>query len=134
MTLTTAQLGFLAQGRWALVSTVGRSGGPQISMVSYAWDDTAVVMSVRRAAVKWANVVRDPRIAVTVTDDLRCLTLYGTADCIERDPERETLTRTLQASLLPAHAVLLEQDFVNGLEAAGRVVIRLVPERAVGRI
>jgi PPOX class probable F420-dependent enzyme len=134
MNVTDTQNAFLRAHRWALISTTGRAGGPQVSMVAYAWDGVDLVISTRRSAVKWANLARHPLAAVTVTDDQRCLTVYGRAALLEHDPEREALTRRVQSSLLPDHAALLEQDFVTGLEATGRVVIRLVPERAVGRI
>ena len=133
-TLTPEQDTFLQTNRWSLVATVGRSGAPQVTMVAYHWDGTDIVMSTRRAAAKWANIAHHPLIGVTVTDDQRCLSLYGTAERIADDPERETLTRRVQASLLPDHAAQLERDFGKGLDVVGRVIIRLVPDRAIGRI
>jgi len=131
--LTPEQDAFLRDHRWALVATVGRSGTPQVTMVAYHWDGHDLVLSTRRTAAKWANLAHRPRVAVTVTDDQRCLTLTGTAERIGHDPERLDLTRRVQASLLPEHAALLAADIERGLDESGRVVIRLVPERAVGR-
>jgi PPOX class probable F420-dependent enzyme len=133
MSLTPAQAEFVAAHRWALVATTGPSGAPQVTMVAYAWDG-AVVISTRRKSVKWRNVLARPRIAVTITDDQRCLTLYGTAEAVTEDPPRAALTEVVKASLLADHATLLQADIDRGLEASGRVVIRLVPERAVGRV
>jgi len=133
-TLTADQDAFLRANRWALVATVGRSGAPQITMVAYDWDGTDIVVSTRRAAAKWANLAHRPLIGITVTDDQRCLSVYGTAERIADDPERETLTRRVQSSLLPDHAAQLERDFAKGLDVAGRVIIRVVPDRAIGRI
>ena len=70
----------------------------------------------------------------TITDDLRFLSLHGTADLIETGPERDALTRRVCDSLLPQHAALLLADIDKGLDEVGRVIIRLVPEHAVGRV
>ena len=134
MSLTPEQDAFLHAGRVALFTTTKRDGSPQVTMVSYAWDGTDVVMSTRSPAAKWANLVRDPRCAVTVTDDLRCLTLYGRAECISADPDRETLTRRVKDSLIPAHAKMLDDALAQGLDNAKRVVVRVVPEQAIGRV
>ncbi len=132
--LTSEQDTFLQTNRWALIATVGRSGAPQVTMVAYHWDGQDIVVSTRRAAAKWVNTAHQPLIGITVTDDQRCLSVYGTAERIADDPEREALSRRVQASLLPDHAAQLERDFVKGLDVAGRVIIRLVPDRAIGRI
>ena len=120
--------------RWALIATVGARGGPQVTMVAYHWDGTDVVMSIRRTTVKWRNVVERPQVCVTVTDDEQCLSLYGEAEPIDTDPERAELTERLLASLLPDHAVILAADIEAGLDVTHRVIVRLKPERAVGRI
>jgi PPOX class probable F420-dependent enzyme len=134
MALTPDEDAFLRDHRWALVGTVAPSGTPQVTMVAYHWDGHDAVVSTRATAAKWRNLQRAPRMSLTVTDDQRYLTLTGAADLIDSDPDRHELTRRLQASLLPEHAALLEADVVQGLDRAGRVVIRLRPERAVGRI
>jgi PPOX class probable F420-dependent enzyme len=131
--LTEAQDAFLSAGRFALLITTGAAGGPQSTMVSYHWDGTDIVVSLRDSAVKWANVQRQPRVALTVVDGQKYLSVYGRAEAVTADPQRYELSRRLQASLSEEHAAMLEQDFVKGLDAAHRVVVRLVPTRASGR-
>ena len=70
---------------------------------------------------------------VLQVDDQRFLSVYGSAEAITSDPERYELTRRLQRSLSPEHAAMLEKDFDKGLDAAHRVIVRLVPTRAAGR-
>jgi len=134
MSLSPEQDAFLRDGTVALVSTTKRDGSPQVTMVSYTWDGTDVVMSIRSGAAKWTNLLRDPRCAVTVTEGLRCLTVYGRAECISADPEREALTLRVRDSLIPAHAKMLDDALAQGLDNAKRVIVRLIPEQAIGRV
>ena len=134
MGLTAEQDAFLRDHRWALVATVGRRGRPQVTMVAYHWDGRDLVMSIRSTAAKWTNILERPDIAVTVTDDARFLTVSGRADAVTDDPARAELTMRVRDSLLPEHRTLLDAEIARGLDASKRVVIRLVPERAVGRI
>lgn len=124
---------FLRTHRWALITTIGASGRPQVTMVAYHWDGTDLVMSIRSTAAKWRNLLRHPEIAVTVADDRRFLTVTGRADAVSADPERESLTIRVLHSLLPEDAAFLQQDIDRGLDASKRVIIRLTPQRAVGR-
>jgi PPOX class probable F420-dependent enzyme len=134
MTITAEQDAFLRDHRWALVATVGRSGRPQVTMVAYHWDGHDIVMSIRSTAAKWKNLLERPDIAVTVTDDRGYLTVSGRADGVTADPARTALTERVLHSLLPPDAAMLQGEFERGLDAAKRVVIRLVPERVIGRI
>jgi len=134
MTLSPEQDAFVRAGRFALLATTGASGGPQVTMVSYHWDGTDAVVSLRSSAIKWTNVVSPPRMCLTVVDGQKYLSLYGRADTISADPEREVLTRRLQQSLSVEHGAMLQAEFDRGLDAAGRVVIVLRPERAAGRV
>ncbi len=131
--LSTEHDEFLRTHRWALVTTVGASGTPQVTMVAYHWDGRDLAMSIRSTAVKWRNLLARPDIAVTVVDDRRFLTVSGHADAVSADPEREALTLRVLASLLPEDAAFLQQEIDRGLDASKRVIIRLTPQRAVGR-
>jgi PPOX class probable F420-dependent enzyme len=132
--MTPEQDAFLAGHRWAVLATVRRGGGVQTSLLAYHWDGHDIVFSTRRGTAKWANLASDPLASVTVVDDQRYLSISGTAERVDRDPERLRLTERLLAGLLPEHAALLQADIDRGLDAARRVVIRVQPERAVGRL
>lgn len=132
--LTPEQSQFLTERRWALLSTTRASGAPQISMLAYHWDGTDIVFSIRSNAAKWANIGRQPAVVVTVVDDDRYLAVQGVASRVDAEPELTAMTRRLQASLLPADAARLEADFERGLDIARRVVVRVTPTVATGRI
>ena len=103
-------------------------------MLAYHWDGVDLVFSLRSTAAKWANVARQPGVVVTVPDDARYLSVVGPAERIAADPERHDLTVRLRDSLLPAHNDSLQADVDAGLDARWRVVIRVRPTGAVGRI
>lgn len=132
--ITPAQSSFLSAHRWALLATTRADGTPQVSMLAYHWDGTDIVFSLRSTAAKWANVARQPGVVVTVVDDASYLSVHGTAERVSDDPARHDLTIRLRDSLLPAHYAALQKDIDAGLDASHRVVIRVAPTHAVGRI
>ncbi len=132
--ITSEQSAFLAEHRWALLATTRADGTPQVSMLAYHWDGADIVFSLRSSAAKWANVARQPGVVVTVTDDARYLSVAGTVDRVTDDPERRDLTVRLRDSLLPEHYASLQADVDAGLDARKRVVLRVRPTSAVGRI
>jgi PPOX class probable F420-dependent enzyme len=125
---------YLRTHRWALLATTRAAGSPQVSMVAYHYDGDDLVISCRRQAAKYANAVRDPRVVVTVADDRRYLAVAGTAELITEGPELVALTDRIQSSLQPDDARALQRDIDAGLEAVGRVILRIPPESIVGRI
>jgi PPOX class probable F420-dependent enzyme len=132
--LTPEQAAYLAEHRWALLATTRADGTPQVSMLAYHWDGTDIVFSLRATAAKWANVGRQPGVVVTVADDARYLSVHGVAERVVDDPARHDLTVRLRDSLQPVHYASLQADIDAGLDARKRVVIRVVPSGAVGRI
>jgi len=134
MTLDADQNAFLAAHRWALIATISPSLRPQVTMVAYYWDGHDIILSTKRTTTKWANVVHHREICITVTDGEQCLSVYGLGEAIDTDPDRARLTDRLLASLLPEHAAILAADIDEGLDATDRVIVRLTPQRAVGRI
>jgi PPOX class probable F420-dependent enzyme len=125
---------YLRTHRWAVLSTIRTGGSPQVSMVAYDFDGQDFVVSCRRATAKYANAARDPRVVVTVADGRRYLAVAGTADLVTEGADLLDLTVRLHASLEPDDAAALQRDIDNGLERVGRAILRIVPERAVGRI
>ena len=83
---------------------------------------------------KFINAARDPRVVVTVVDDRRYLAVAGTAEVVTEGPDLHELTLRLQASLPPDDAAALQREIDGGLEQVGRAILRIVPERVVGRI
>jgi len=81
--MTRADLiAFLRAQKWAVVASVGASGGPQGAVVGVAvTDDLELVFDTLGSTRKAANLVRDPRIAVVMGwDDAQTAQLEGVAD------------------------------------------------------
>lgn len=132
--LTAKQAEYLSDHRWALLATTRHNGSPQVSMLAYHWDGVDIVFSIRSTTAKWANALRQPLVVVTVTEGETYLSVSGHAERVDRDPMRATLTERLRDSLEPAHYAALQADIDAGLDARKRVILRVTPERAVGRI
>jgi PPOX class probable F420-dependent enzyme len=121
---------FLADRRLAVLATGRRDGSPQISMVYYHFDGHDLVVSVTTDRAKWANVCRQPSVALLVNEGRRQLVVYGRAIPIDTDPMRTALHRRLRRAM--GHDV--EQDdraLAAELEDANRVIIRIVPTHAL---
>ena len=71
---------FLRADHVAMISTLNKDGSPQITTIWYLLrDDGTIIMNTPRGTQKAKNLLRDPRIAVCVGDELRSVSLYGTA-------------------------------------------------------
>jgi PPOX class probable F420-dependent enzyme len=130
---------FLAAHRWAMLTTLRRDGRAQTSMLAYHWDGTDLVLSTRSSSAKWANIGRRSDVVVSVQgdggpEDHRFLAIDGDAERIEHDPERHDLTVRLLGSLLPADRASLQADLDAGLDARRRVIVRIRPRSATGRV
>lgn len=91
-TLSTWAQQFLLEERMAVVSTLNKDGSPFVTTIWYLLqDDGTVIMSTPSRTQKVQNLRCDPRIAVCVGDEMRSVSLYGTAtisedqDVVRRD-------------------------------------------------
>lgn len=76
----------------AFVSTIGKSGAPQVTPLWFLWDGRRVRISFVEGRQKLRNLRRDPRIAVAIADPARptCyLELRGTVSELVSDPGME---------------------------------------------
>src|SRR5882672_10031670 len=74
----------------AHVATIGPDGGPQSTPVWYGWDGTSLKFSTTKARQKYKNLVRNPKVAASITDPdnpFRYLEIRGVAE-IEDDTDR----------------------------------------------
>jgi PPOX class probable F420-dependent enzyme len=82
--LSSSQLSLLGRMRNAILATTGPQGSPHLAPVWYLWDGEAVRISTLRSTQKVADIVRDPRVALCVDDQVAgdYLTIYGTATVV----------------------------------------------------
>jgi PPOX class probable F420-dependent enzyme len=84
--------GLLRSRAVAFVSTLGRSGAPQVTPLWFLWDGERVRISLVEGRQKLRNLRRDPRIAVAIADPARptiYLELRGAVDELVPDPGME---------------------------------------------
>lgn len=68
---------FLAAERTCRVATVGPDGAPHVTALWFGWDGTYLwIYSITRAQ-RWADLQRDPRIAVVIDAGVDYLELQG---------------------------------------------------------
>ena len=123
MKLTPELVELLREPHLAYVATVNRDGSPQVTPVWVDTDGEAIVFNTARGRLKWRNLERDPRAAVTVVDvsspDGRVLIARGRAELIEEGAleHMDMLSRKYDGK--PWTAV----------PGQTRVIVRVVPER-----
>jgi PPOX class probable F420-dependent enzyme len=111
----------------ATVATLQPDGSPQLSVVWVTREDDEVIFSTLAGRRKHANLLRDPRISLLITDadnPYRYVEIRGTA----------TVTGTGAAELVDTLAV----KYTGGPYTADkpgdvRVAVRITPEHVVER-
>jgi PPOX class probable F420-dependent enzyme len=117
----------LLDGRnYAVLATVNRDGSPQTSVVWVGRDGADLLFSTVEGRVKHRNMVRDPRVSVTVIDSA--------------DPEnyvelrgRVTISRDVRRSLDTRLSWKYDgKDPGEDRPGAVRVVVRMTVEKVTG--
>ncbi|ACZ43044.1 pyridoxamine 5'-phosphate oxidase-related FMN- binding protein [Thermobaculum terrenum ATCC BAA-798] len=76
----------------AHVATIGPKGEPQVNPVWFGWDGEHILFSQTKARQKYRNLLRDPRIALSIVDPenpYRYLEIRGRVIRIDEDPDRK---------------------------------------------
>ena len=82
---------FLAAERTCRVATVGADGGPHVTALWFGWDGTYLWLYSITRAQRWADLQRDPRVAIVVDAgvdyfELQGVEIIGTAEIIGEVP------------------------------------------------
>ena len=131
-------LPFLEQEHSAVVTTIGRSGLPQATIVRAGPYEGTMAFVVRGGTVKLANLKRDDRCTVLVAkpDWTRYATVEGRAATHRQDNTGEEELRLLLRRVFSAaggtHSDWEEFDRVMREEA--RAVVLVTRERVYGRV
>ncbi|GHC45872.1 PPOX class F420-dependent oxidoreductase [Streptomyces cinnamoneus] len=116
----------LIDGRnFAVVATLNPDGGPQTSVVWVGRQRDAVVFSTTAGRQKARNLVRDPRISLTVYDranPYRSVEIRGTAELLP-DPDK-ALPRELSQRYLGEDPPAEPADVV-------RLIVRITAEKVI---
>jgi PPOX class probable F420-dependent enzyme len=126
-TFSDATLRLLDGRNYAVLATVNADGSPQTSAMWVGRDGGDLLFSTVEGRVKHRNMLRDPRVSVTVLDSA--------------DPENYVELRGLVSSITPDIGRQVDTGLswkYNGrdpdpdLPGAVRVVVRMTVERATG--
>jgi PPOX class probable F420-dependent enzyme len=114
--------GYLAEPRFAVLSTNGPDGVPHPAVVHYRLERDALVVN-GRADRRWiSNLRRDPRVSVVVHDADRPSYWVGIKGSVE-------LLRTGQAAVDDATALARRYEDPAVFEGQQRVSYRILPRR-----
>ena len=110
----------------ATVATLNPDGAPQTSVVWIARDADTVSFSAIATRQKVRNLVRDPRISLTVFDaanPYRSVEIRGTAEVVE-DPHK-SLSKVVSHKYLGEDPPPEPDDVL-------RVIVRVTPQKVIG--
>lgn len=74
---------FLAEPRFAVLSTINPDNTPQLTVMWYVLDGDEIMLNTKADRIKDQNLRRDPRIAICVEDGYNYITLSGSAYLID---------------------------------------------------
>lgn len=126
---------FLHEPRHAIVATNRHGGPPQLSPVWFVYENGRLLFSVQSTSVKYANLRRDPRVAVCIDaghPDARSVALYGSAELrlddvdAAPDPLHERIARRCLDSQADAMSYLQKARAVSAL-----VLVALSPDKVL---
>jgi len=137
MELATA-VDFARTRQRSVLTTIRRSGRPQLSNVLHVVDDGVILISITADRAKYHNLVRDPWAAIHVTNDdfSTYAVLEGTVDltavaAAPDDPAVDALVAYYRAA---AGEHPDWDDYRKAMVANRRALVRLTPTHAYGRL
>ena len=85
--ISEQQAALLAQPNTAVIGVNRAKGGPQLTVVWYAWDGTDFFFTTKKDTAKYANIKRNSAISLLVDDSTihTSVTVYGQAEIIEHN-------------------------------------------------
>ncbi|MBK3625155.1 pyridoxamine 5'-phosphate oxidase family protein [Streptomyces asoensis] len=125
---------FLSLQRTCRVATVSTDGAPHVSALWFLWDGTSLWLYSVVRSKRWADLTRDPRVAIVIDtgeeyDALRGVELSGVVEFVGESPR----TGELCAELDAVETLFARKNF--GLDAMphdGRHAwVRLTPQKIV---
>lgn len=109
-------LELLAQHNNLSLATVREDGYPQATTVAYVNDGLTLYVGASAAAQKVGNIRRNPRVSLTIDRDypdwnqIKGLSLSGTATIVEDENERARVYRLMQDKFPPLATMPMPED------------------------
>lgn len=138
MDLATA-LSWAADRKHGVLITIRSDGRPQSSDIVYALSEGTFEISVTADRAKTANMLRDPRVVLHLTDpeSWSYVSFDGTVELTERTSAPGDATSDLMVRYYEAVAGEPHPDWAEYRQAManeGRLLVRLTPTTAVGQV
>ena len=125
---------FIREHRWAVLTSLRRTGAPVSSLVAYATDGDELVVSTRAATFKHDSIARDERVNLCILsgrEPFDFVAVEGSCS-IERN-DLVPATKLVFAAI--SDTPYQEPDDLEGwLDREGRVILRIRPLRTYGVI
>jgi PPOX class probable F420-dependent enzyme len=121
--LSPQEVELLNEPQIATVATVMADGSPQLTPVWVDTDGEAILFNTAKGRVKHRNLLRNPRVAVTVVDKddfYRLVNVRGTAEIVEQGAD-EHIDKL-------AKKYLGADSYPWRKEGEQRVIVRVVPD------
>jgi PPOX class probable F420-dependent enzyme len=123
--LSDDQIALLREPVLAHIATVMADGSPQVTPVWIDTDGEAVIFNTAKGRAKYNNLVRNPKVAISVadpSDHYRTVVVRGTAEMTEAgaDAHIDMLARKYTG-----------EEYKNRTPGMVRVIVRVVPERVL---
>jgi PPOX class probable F420-dependent enzyme len=121
--LSPQEVELLNEPQIATVATVMSDGSPQLTPVWIDTDGEAILFNTAKGRVKHRNLVRNPKVAVTVVDKddfYRLVNVRGTAHIVEEGAD-EHIDKL-------AKKYLGADSYPWRKESEQRIIVRVVPD------
>ena len=119
----------------AAVATTNADGSPHVVPLWFVWPEEAIYLSTRRNGRTWANVERDPRVAVTIDLGRSWVEIAGIEIRGRAEPlpaEHASMRKPISAWLEKYRPLLAGDGFSRfAEEIPGLGFLRVVPDRVV---
>jgi|TARA_B110000263_G_scaffold246935_1_gene258818 PPOX class probable F420-dependent enzyme len=129
--MTQEQQEYLSNHKWAVLATGRKDGSPQISQIVYHWNGEDFTVSIKSYTAKWNNALRQPRVALLIPDERRQLVIYGSAECIDEDPDRAEMTLRVHHASFDDPDIAVTDDLIKILDRDQRTVFRIRPDKVL---
>jgi len=129
--MTQEQQEYLSNHKWAVLATGRKDGSPQISQIVYHWNGEDFAVSIKSYTAKWNNALRQPRVALLIPDERRQLVIYGSAECIDEDPDRAEMTLRVHHAFFDDPDIAVTDDLIKILDRDQRTVFRIRPDKVL---
>jgi PPOX class probable F420-dependent enzyme len=125
---------FLAEPRFAAVTTLRRDGSPVQTVLGFEWDGEAFNLSLRSTRLTVKRLARDPRISIAVFNNEyppKWVVVQGSAEVMPDPGYEATRRKMLRYMARDSPTMTLDDldldEFWKGYIEVGRVFYRVVP-------